>query len=230
MSFAKLCGQWTGTNPITTNSPVGIGISSPTRLLEILRKESSISIPNVMLQLTNSYSGTGMNEPTIRFDNGNGGTYWDIGANVAGQEYFRISYNGWQSGGVQQNLLFINGDGKIVMGDVSTPNGYRLYVQDGILTERLKVALHLTTDWADYVFDKEYKLMTLDSVQEFIENNHFLPNMPSACELVDNGGIDVREMLNLQQAKIEELFLHIIELNRNLAEQNKIIQQLTNNK
>jgi hypothetical protein len=36
------------------------------------------------------------------------------------------------------------------------------------MTERLKVAVKNTGDWKDYVFDKGYKLRTLDEVEDFI--------------------------------------------------------------
>ena len=218
LSLSKLCGQWTGTSPISTNSHVGIGTSTPTRLLEISNNGGNAA--NIMLQLTNQYSGGGLNEPTIRFDNGSNGTYWDIGANVAGQEYFRISYKGWQSGGVQENILFMNGDGKIAMGDVPMPNGYRLFVKESILTEKLKIALsNNQVEWADFVFDDLYKLMPLSEVKQYIEAENHLPNMPSACELEEEGGIDVHKMLLMQQQKIEELYLYIIELEQKIVTQ-----------
>lgn len=100
--LTKLYGQWTGINPISTNSSVGIGTSYPNRLLEI----SSNGTDDILLQLTNQYILGSSNEPTIRFDNGNGGAYWDIGANVSGQEYFRIRCNSWQNGNVLQDVFF----------------------------------------------------------------------------------------------------------------------------
>ena len=105
-SLTKLRGQWAGTNPISTNSHVGIGISTPSKLLEISGNGGNAA--NVLLQLTNQYSGNGMNEPSIRFDNGNSGTYWDIGAQVSGQEYFRISYKGWQNAGGGSKMCFLS--------------------------------------------------------------------------------------------------------------------------
>ena len=55
-----------------------------------------------------------------------------------------------------------NFDDKIVIGtSVNTPAGYRLYVQDGILTEKLKVAIKNSGDWADYVFRKRLPIKIL---------------------------------------------------------------------
>jgi hypothetical protein len=44
----------------------------------------------------------------------------------------------------------------VVIGDGinSLPEGYNLYVSEGILTEQVKVALKNTEDWADHFFKK----------------------------------------------------------------------------
>jgi trimeric autotransporter adhesin len=118
-----------------------------------------------------------------------------------------------------QNLhLIIKNNGKIVMGNVSTNTAYayRLYVENGILTERLKVALKSNTDWADYVFAEDYKLQSLKEIEQYIKKNKHLPGVPSANDLVTNGGIDMNEMFAKQMEKIEELTLHIIELNKKI--------------
>jgi hypothetical protein len=120
-------------------------------------------------------------------------------------------------GGVNYNML-IKDDGKIGVGldpTVATnfPNGYRLYVKDGILTEKLKVALVGTAGWADYVFDADYKRNTLAEVETFVKANHHLPNVPSATE-VSAEGIDMVEMDATLLRQIEELWLHMIDLEK----------------
>ena len=54
-----------------------------------------------------------------------------------------------------KELMRINADGKVRIADgnndIATPDGYRLFVEEGILTEKVKVALESTADWADYV-------------------------------------------------------------------------------
>ena len=92
---------------------------------------------------------------------------------------------------------------------------YRLYVQDGIMTEKLKVALRNSADWADYVFAKDYKLMSLEDTEKFVKANKHLPNVPSANEMVDKG-IDLTETSAKLLEKIEELTLHIIDLNKRI--------------
>lgn len=111
-----------------------------------------------------------------------------------------------------------------------TGGPYRLYVQDGIMTEKLKVALRNSADWADYVFAPEYKLAPLEEVETFIKANKHLPNVPSADEMAANG-IDVTKTSAKLMEKIEELTLYMIELNKEVkvlkAENKKLQEQLS---
>lgn len=106
----------------------------------------------------------------------------------------------------------------------ATPD-YKLYVQTGILTEKLKVADHSGTDWADFVFNKDYNLMSLKDVEKFIKNNNHLPNVPSAQEIANNG-IDVAKMDATLLQKIEELTLYVIELQKQNQLLSKKIEKL----
>lgn len=92
--------------------------------------------------------------------------------------------------------------------DLST---YSLYVKGGLITEQLRAQ----PGWADYVFEDDYKLMSLKDVEQFIEKNGHLPNVPSA-ETVQKTGIELGDIKRVQQEKIEELTLYIIDLNEQL--------------
>lgn len=97
-----------------------------------------------------------------------------------------------------------------------TPAGYKLYVKDGILTEKVKVALANTAQWSDYVFDKEYKLRPLTEVESFIKTNQHLPDVPSATDVV-SCGLDLAEMDATLLRKIEELTLYMIDMKKEMA-------------
>ncbi|MEM9887922.1 MAG: hypothetical protein AAF849_18650, partial [Bacteroidota bacterium] len=114
--------------------------------------------------------------------------------------------------------MSIDQEGKVAIGHVNTPGNYKLYVEDGILTEHIKVALHGTADWADYVFQEEYDLKTLEEVEAHIEAKGHLHNTPSAATLVADGGVELKAATVNQQEKIEELFLHLIEMNKRLKD------------
>lgn len=94
-------------------------------------------------------------------------------------------------------------------------NSYRLIVQDGIITEKIKVAVKGTADWADYVFEPSYNLMPLDKVESFVKENKHLPNVPSAEDMSKNG-LDVTQTSAKLMEKIEELTLYMIEMNKEI--------------
>jgi hypothetical protein len=71
------------------------------------------------------------------------------------------------------------------------------------------------TWWSDFVFADDYKLRPLSEVESFIIVNKHLPDMPNENELIDEG-IDVANMQALQQQKIEELTLYIIQLQKQM--------------
>ncbi|WP_312557600.1 hypothetical protein [Empedobacter brevis] len=125
------------------------------------------------------------------------------------------------------NILNIYNTGKITMGtDNYDLSGYRLFVKDGIKTEKLKVEVASSNQWADHVFNDDYTLMPLNEVKTFITTNKHLPNIPSAHEIVTEGGIEQGELNAKLLEKIEELTLHLIEQNEKMILQNKKIEGL----
>ena len=131
------------------------------------------------------------------------------------------------------NIWFNSGssqpNGKIYIGSnasyPSTTGNYKLYVEGGILTEKVKVALRSTANWADYVFEKNYDLMPLKNVEEYIAAHRHLPGIDSASELSKNG-LDLAEMQAKHMAKIEEMMLYIIEQNKTIEKNIKDIEEL----
>lgn len=71
--------------------------------------------------------------------------------------------------------------------------------------------------WADYVFESDYKLLPLNDVESFINQYGHLPNVPSQEEILTDG-INIGEMNKILLEKIEELTLHVIELNKRIKE------------
>ena len=106
-------------------------------------------------------------------------------------------------------------DGDVLIGTEGTalPSGYNLYVEDGILTEKAKVALVSTSSWSDYVFEEDYILNSLEEVENYIKLNKHLPHVPSATQVKKNG-IDVATMDATLLRQIEELWLHLIEMKK----------------
>lgn len=141
-------------------------------------------------------------------------------------------------GNFSSNQVKLNGKVGIGIGTANFPtsagsidvSAYNLVVSGGILTEEVRV--NLQNGWADYVFDTDYKLPSLNDVEQFIKNKGHLPNMPSASEVEENG-IELGEIAVKQQEKIEELTLYTInqekkidELSSQINQQKKEIEEL----
>lgn len=109
----------------------------------------------------------------------------------------------------------------------ATSGGYRLLVKGGMITEKIKVAVAGSSDWADYVFEPSYKMMPLESVESFVKTNKHLPNVPSAEEMAKNG-LDVMQTSAKLMEKIEELTLYMIEMNKEikaLKKENELLKK-----
>ncbi len=80
-------------------------------------------------------------------------------------------------------------------------------------------------DWPDYVFEEDYELMPLEEVESSIEKNGHLPGIPSAAEVKEDG-LKLGAMQVKMMEKIEELTLHLIEMNKKLEAQEAEINRL----
>lgn len=123
--------------------------------------------------------------------------------------------------------MVVRQDGRVVIGDVEAVGNYKLYVKDGIMTECVNVAPSGTPKWADYVFEKDYELNSIEKVATFVEENKHLPNVPSAKE-VGKKGLNLAEMDATLLRQIEELWLHTIEMNeenKTLKDENETIKE-----
>ncbi len=96
---------------------------------------------------------------------------------------------------------------------INTTNlsGYTLAVNGDIRAKEIVVE----TGWADFVFEPDYQLPTLEEVDAFINANGHLPDIPSAAE-VARDGVRVGEMESRLLQKIEELTLYSIDMSRRL--------------
>ena len=99
-----------------------------------------------------------------------------------------------------------------------------LEVNGTIRTKEVKVE---ASPWPDYVFDPDYELRSLEETEAFIKENKHLPEVPPASELEANG-LSLGEMNRLLMKKIEELTLHLIEVNKENDKMKKEIGELRN--
>jgi len=73
------------------------------------------------------------------------------------------------------------------------------------------------TPFPDYVFETDYKLLSLNELESYITTNKHLPNMPTAQQ-VETEGADLGEINRVLVEKVEELTLYILELNKRMEQ------------
>lgn len=92
-----------------------------------------------------------------------------------------------------------------------------LYKLDVRGTIRANEILVNTVSGADFVFDKSYKLRSLNEVSEYIQQNQHLPEIPSAAEMQEKG-VNMSELQIQLLQKVEELTLYIIQQEQRIKE------------
>jgi len=196
-----------------TTSAIGVGTASPGAKLEVndagynmvgLRVMKTIGGANT-LEIGNNFSGGS----TFAFNAG------IIGVSNGGLDIRDV--------GNAASRLVITPTGNVGIG-TTDPGIYKLGVDGTIHSKAVLIDLN---GWADYVFKNDYKLMPLASVKSYIDENHHLPEMPSAAE-VEKEGLNIGEMNKLLTKKVEELTLYLFELKKENELLNQRIDKLEN--
>jgi len=205
---------------------VGIGTENPTSELHV--HDGTIRITGT------SFAGGpmilfGKNGQTT--DNGQWGIEYVPVANSSkpGLNFWRP----WPNSNSGNHFLFLSDTGKVAVGTDNTPtsigganiSAYRFFVKGGMLAEEVRVR----TGWADYVFADDYNLKPLAEVEAFIKENKHLPNVPSA-NTVETQGIELGNISRIQQEKIEELTLYLIDQQKQIDELKSLVYELKDKK
>jgi hypothetical protein len=149
--------------------------------------------------------------------------------NIAYQWTKRPSYEGnvldlWYFNGTSwaaSPYLTIFPSGAIGVGTTSV--GSQLMAVNGnFFANKVTVALGTIPD---FVFEKTYPLLPLDSLAAYLTQYHHLPGIPSAKEVKKNG-LDLGQNQALLLQKIEELTLYTIRQDSELTRQKTENQQL----
>lgn len=159
------------------------------------------------LSWRNPKAGKGAAGISIVADEGSWGTMIDFVASTDGSFTKRMT---------------ILGNGNVGIG-TATPGSYKLAVEGTIGARKVKVTQQ--TNWADFVFEPDYQLPSLQEVETFVKKHKHLPDIPSAKEVAADG-VDLGEMNRRLLQKVEEQMLYIIELNKMVVEQGRRIEQL----
>jgi len=161
--------------------------------------------------------GIGTNSPLSKL-HVNGNVQWGTsGASLTTNQGAAVELRGTGTPFIDfSNDATIDFDARIVLENNNrlTVEGAQLSVKNTVSATRMKVT---ATGYPDYVFEDDYNLKTLPEVEQFIEEKGHLPGVPSEKEIVKNG-LDLNDQSMWQMEKIEELFLHTIELNKQMKE------------
>jgi hypothetical protein len=224
-------------NQFPLNGNAGIGTKSPQAPLEIKRGLGNVTSKNILLQLSNIWADAGQNEPSIMFSNGDNSdprstSYWTIGARVSGDnvlktpQTFKVCFKAPGEDHDQEFFSINSYQGKVKIGNVNElVDGYKLFVEEGILSEKVKVAIKNSDDWYDNVFKDSYKRMSIEDLDNYIKQNRHLPDVPTT-ETVMKDGIDLGKMNGILLKKLEELTLDVIDLKKELDATKKQLEEL----
>lgn len=198
------------------NGNVGIGTTTPKAQLDILANSDYLGWSEPI---------TFSNDRNAAITHHSSGLMFGFHKNVyephkAGSFYFG-DLNG---GSFQKYIMKIEGDtGNVGIGTL-TPDA-RLVVNGTIKATKISVVETIAAadfkiagsdEWADYVFSEDYNLRSLSEVDNFINENGHLPEMPTAEEVSANG-YELAKVNALLLKKIEELTLYTIELDKKIA-------------
>lgn len=100
--------------------------------------------------------------------------------------------------------------------------GYALSVNGKIISEEVRVEANV---WPDYVFQNNYRLIPLGQLEQFINANKHLPDIPAADQ-VQKEGIALGDMNRRLLEKIEELTLYIIQQDKKINSLGEQMQRL----
>ncbi|HEX5153484.1 MAG TPA: hypothetical protein VFW07_18670 [Parafilimonas sp.] len=205
-----------------SNGNVGVGTASPTSKLHVVGNQTlagnlTFTAGTQSIQFANP--GAGPAPMMYMFSSGTTNTSRMVIAHSPGFPTWGLQYSDnadqFDFLGAGTSRMAINlSNGNVGIG-VPTPV-YKLEVCGTIRAKEVRVE----TGWCDYVFEKDYKLRSIDELEKFINDNKHLPGIAPASE-VEKEGLKVAEMNKAMMEKIEELTLYVIQLSKD----NKKLQE-----
>lgn len=218
---------------VDANGNMGIGSTNPGNRLSIYSGTANTSGLQFLRLNNTATAGTGNGKVLSLDASGNvilvtdGGTSgWAMSGNASTNP--TTNYIGTTD---NQPLVFktngsenmrISESGNISIG-TNNAQGYKFAVNGDAIFTKIKVRLY--SSWPDYVFDSTYSLPSLQFLEKYVKENKHLPGVAPAAE-IEKEGVDLAETQIALLKKIEELTLHLIELNKRLDGQTEEITLL----
>jgi hypothetical protein len=229
MSYAQWSGG-TGNQYLLTTGNVGIGVTAPTNDIQV----NDLTGPSTIVLNTDVTvpGGTGpytLGQYDMRHLGNTGHFYRNVLRYNRDNSHYEMLQTLKNSGGTLNfiwvdltsgnfemqagivNVDFKNtGTFSVGMNGMPVPSGAKVAVGGKVVCKEIEVTL---AGLPDFVFNKDYKLMSLYDVENFINTNKHLPNVPSESEVVANG-LNLGDMNATLLQKVEELTLYMINLQK----------------
>ncbi|MDR7130062.1 hypothetical protein J2X69_002409 [Algoriphagus sp. 4150] len=199
------------------------GASATDRHIYFRAGKSSDTMLNRMIIRGDGNIGIGNINPTYKLEvtgntkwTGNASSFTEVNSNTNGQ-YLRQYGND----GTSQSWL--------IRGYSGTDGVQAFFNNGGVnVNGRVKAKeVNVTAiGWADYVFDNDYKLLSLEEVKDFYTAHGHLPNIPSEKEVEENG-INISELSSKYLEKIEELTIYLVQQNERIKTLEAQLRKLT---
>jgi hypothetical protein len=192
----QINSQNNGHSFFNSGGNVGIGTTSPSQQLHINRSTGA----NLRLQSSTSI--------------------WDVQSDAF--SYGTFGFVNYTNGPADAatSMIIKSSNGYVGIGTAS-PDA-KLAVKGTIHAEEVKV--DLSVPGPDYVFEKDYALMSLEETKAYIEKHKHLPEVPSAKEMETNG-VNLSEMNMILLKKVEELTLHAIKQQNEIENLKKALHE-----
>ncbi len=172
---------------------VGIGSNAPAALLHVQGSELTGNGKNACIEIANTAL--------------NGGN-WYMRAGATGTN---TPAGGFSIADDHAYRLCIDSSGNIGIG-VMNPNN-KLDVCGTIRSKEVRVE----AGWCDYVFERNYPLMPLNELKQYINTFSHLPEIPPASQ-VESEGLNIGENSVAMMKKIEELTLYVIQQDKEIKD------------
>ncbi len=137
------------------------------------------------------------------------------GARAAGDKWFSV-------GDGTDEVMRLTPNRNMLINTTTDDVNYKLQVNGDVKARKIKVT---QTGWADFVFEPDYRMPSLQELERYVKEHKHLPGIPSAGEVAEQG-IDLGEMNKKLLQKVEEQMLYIIQQQKEIEGLKKDMKDL----